>query len=1201
MKKIVKAIAILGLTAAMALPLAACGEGKSAYDIAVEHGFVGTEEEWLESLVGPQGPQGEKGEQGAAGQDGADGADGADGQDGQDGADGADGEDGVTPTIEINDEGYWVINGVVTDVKAEGQDGADGADGEDGATPTIEINADGYWVINGVVTEIKAVGEDGEDGIRGPQGIQGPEGEKGDKGDKGDRGSLWFYGSSDPSAHDFDVTLQESDMYLNTEKGSIWSYNGTAWTAIYSLSGGTVEEVTPGGSIGDALTDAGENSVITLTPNEDGTTATYELPTTATIPEGTTITGSGEDTVLDVSNGYVLASENVTFSNMVISGNTVEQLSRIMSLSASNTSPEANVFQFGGEGVSSVTFINCTFVGGVQLETISAGITVSFTGCLVGEAELTMESLLTLVKTDSGNTEITLSTTWTINGTTEADPDDSVTVTTAGDLALALSLGIPEVTLGADIQSAQSLVVPEGATVTLELGSYDIKSSYTGPAITNNGTMTINGNYDACVWSTDVTAQGRHALVNNGTMVINGGTFGDADSNRTNDNLNVQRGIAAYNFGTMTINGGYFTTGNNYINGSGYAYAIVNAEGTMTINDATVYGNMNGVLAADGGTMIVKGGSFTLGFGADDESTSYRMIYTSDYGVVQVDDGTFTRNANNDNAFFGAYYAHSEDSQNIIINGGTFTDIIHNYIKVDGAGDSNDEYGGYYGGHTVINGGTFSGDIVGSPVIDNREEVVVTTADGLETALASGVENVILGADITTTAQLDVTGGVDVTLDLAGYDITNGGTTSFAIVVSGKTTYLTITDSEEGGSVYGGSGGNKQTFRVSGGATVNIYGGSFSVGPDANGLGNSCIEVTKEGGVVNIYGGTFSSEAAYNNFYYVLNTAQTQGAEGAIYVYGGTFINFDPSKGDDSSVANGGTNESVQSTYVAEDYVSYESEEGIFEVIPVGNAAAAGVTIIAGTAGYKTLEEAVADGVVATIGTTAGYKDLADAFSAAQDGDTVVLCADILIDAPETIEGQDQALVASLTIQSDVTIDLNGKKLGFVQKEGTVSYNYFPLLISVNGCSVTIEGDGTVDAEANANGAYCIDIINGGELTINGGSYFGGPSAVQVENGSLTVNGGTFDLTEPNKSQKPEQAKYVVNCIDAAYKAGEATVTLKGGTFHYDYSVSPEGEGTTYVAEGYHVKQQGDGTYIVVEDTTTDTEPTTPAEGGSEG
>ena len=35
--------------------------GKSAYEIAVDHGYVGTEEEWLDSLVGPQGDNGEPG------------------------------------------------------------------------------------------------------------------------------------------------------------------------------------------------------------------------------------------------------------------------------------------------------------------------------------------------------------------------------------------------------------------------------------------------------------------------------------------------------------------------------------------------------------------------------------------------------------------------------------------------------------------------------------------------------------------------------------------------------------------------------------------------------------------------------------------------------------------------------------------------------------------------------------------------------------------------------------------------------------------------------------------------------------------------------------------------------------------------------------------------------------------------------------
>lgn len=34
-------------------------EGKSAYEIACDHGFIGTEQDWLDSLVGPEGPAGE--------------------------------------------------------------------------------------------------------------------------------------------------------------------------------------------------------------------------------------------------------------------------------------------------------------------------------------------------------------------------------------------------------------------------------------------------------------------------------------------------------------------------------------------------------------------------------------------------------------------------------------------------------------------------------------------------------------------------------------------------------------------------------------------------------------------------------------------------------------------------------------------------------------------------------------------------------------------------------------------------------------------------------------------------------------------------------------------------------------------------------------------------------------------------------------
>lgn len=57
-------------------------DAKSAYVIALEHGFIGSEDEWLASLKGAKGVQGEKGQNGKDGTNGINGIDGIDGKDG---------------------------------------------------------------------------------------------------------------------------------------------------------------------------------------------------------------------------------------------------------------------------------------------------------------------------------------------------------------------------------------------------------------------------------------------------------------------------------------------------------------------------------------------------------------------------------------------------------------------------------------------------------------------------------------------------------------------------------------------------------------------------------------------------------------------------------------------------------------------------------------------------------------------------------------------------------------------------------------------------------------------------------------------------------------------------------------------------------------------------------------------------------------
>ena len=78
--------------------------GKSAYEVALNDGFEGTEAEWLESLKGPTGMPGKDGIPGQPGKDGYTPIKGVDYFDGADGKIGADGKDGYSPVRGVD---YW--------------------------------------------------------------------------------------------------------------------------------------------------------------------------------------------------------------------------------------------------------------------------------------------------------------------------------------------------------------------------------------------------------------------------------------------------------------------------------------------------------------------------------------------------------------------------------------------------------------------------------------------------------------------------------------------------------------------------------------------------------------------------------------------------------------------------------------------------------------------------------------------------------------------------------------------------------------------------------------------------------------------------------------------------------------------------------------------------------------------------------------
>ena len=225
--------------------------------------------------------------------------------------------------------------------------------------------------------------------------------------------------------------------------------------------------------------------------------------------------------------------------------------------------------------------------------------------------------------------------------------------------------------------------------------------------------------------------------------------------------------------------------------------------------------------------------------------------------------------------------------------------------------------------------------------------------------------------------------------------------------------------------------------------------------------------------------------------------------------------------------------------------------------------------LLAGTTFAWFTQSVSSSGNTITAGEYTTAEDIADVFAAG---------GSINVENPVALtptEEQDPVLSPILTVTARVTMNFTEDgSLGIDPAACTESLPHLPLLISVNeGGELTIN-NGTFSAEAGNNGAYGINIL-GGTVVINGGYFYGAATAVQVTRGTLVINGGFFDIAPTYKARDDavQNAKYIVNCIDAAYKDGSAQISITGGTFvNFDPSANPEGAGTSYVADGYTVK-----------------------------
>ena len=169
---------------------------------------------------------------------------------------GKDGDDGATPTVEIGDNGNWIINGTDTGVSAKG---------EDGKTPTFTLDDEGNLSYQFGEEQSVSLGN-----VTGPKGDKGDTGEQGPAGEEGEDGDSFFqkvdYKKGDASAT---FTLADGTVFkVPIYQGTIKIGDGTG-TLILENVETTIDITLPSG------TTANDYSALVAQITPEGADGTY--------------------------------------------------------------------------------------------------------------------------------------------------------------------------------------------------------------------------------------------------------------------------------------------------------------------------------------------------------------------------------------------------------------------------------------------------------------------------------------------------------------------------------------------------------------------------------------------------------------------------------------------------------------------------------------------------------------------------------------------------------------------------------------------------------------------------------------------------------------------------------------------------------------------------------------------------------------
>ena len=203
----------------------------------------------------------------------------------------------------------------------------------------------------------------------------------------------------------------------------------------------------------------------------------------------------------------------------------------------------------------------------------------------------------------------------TIGGTAGQSSGDAV-ASVDGKICTTLSAAISDagdgdtVTLLANV--AESITIPKGKEIVLDLNGHTLTNTEGSHTITNNGELTVQDTSAGRTGTVDNVTHAKGALVNYGTAVLEGGTFTrSAEAGRSPSENGGNSWDVIDNPGEMTIDGAEVTSKGKYSSLIRNIKEDESEKGVLNVKSGSLSNGFIALKNDTGGTMDITGGTIT--------------------------------------------------------------------------------------------------------------------------------------------------------------------------------------------------------------------------------------------------------------------------------------------------------------------------------------------------------------------------------------------------------------------------------------------------------------------------------------------------------------------------------------------------------------------------------------------------------------